>query len=116
MPFHGRYLGVDPRWKGTWYCHPLQRGRYTRRPHFYEWLEEKRRYDYISFCENDTLERHDLVFDPQTQLTLEVDRLIGDFQTRTPCGTCLMLLERPSTTADEIGRWVPMWVRREGGD
>jgi hypothetical protein len=91
--------------KGTWYARRLKRGEYTRRPHFFVWPDSR------SLCEHSTRRSDDLVLNPDTGMTMEVDPLAGDYQSRTLCGTCLMLLEPSPTTADIIAsmeiRWVP---------
>ena len=89
-------------WKGTWFVHPLKRGRYSRRPHFYVWNEKRKRYDPVSFCEHDTLERGDLVFNLESGTTMEIDPLAGDYQVRRACGTCLMLVTPDQNTADMV--------------
>jgi hypothetical protein len=96
-----------PHLRGTWYARRLKRGTYTRRPHYYV-AGDKR-----SLCEKSTRESGDLVVNPDTGRTMEVDPLIGDYQSRTLCGICLMLLEPSPSTADIVNSYVPMWTPRD---
>lgn len=95
-----------PHLKGTWYARRLKRGEYTRRPHYFVWPGSR------SLCEKSTRRADDLVLNPDTGLTMEVDPLIRDFQVRRPCGICLQILEPGPTTADIVAMYEIQWSAR----
>lgn len=90
-----------PYLRGTWYAHRLRRGVHTRRPHYYVWSPQTKHYDWASLCGFSTRHDQDLVVDPDTGFTMEIDPLIGDYQMRRLCGHCVNILE-PGPTTNEI--------------
>lgn len=95
-----------PHMRGTWYARKLKRAEYTRRPHYFVWPDSR------SLCEKSTRRPDDLVLNPDTGVTMEVDPLIGDFQVRRLCGLCLKLLEPSPTTADIVAMYEIRWLDR----
>jgi len=96
-----------PHLRGTWYARKLKRGEYTRRPHYFVWPDSR------SLCEKSTRRPDDLVLNPDTGRTMEVDPLIKDFQVRALCGICLQILEPGPSTADIINSYEIRWVGRQ---